>query len=101
MSGRQERRRAQRVVSQFTENELLCLLAAAMQAIATSEPPGEREDQESLLELRSAAQKIRRMVQMDDKTFFEFCAFAAGKPPEGIVKMFAEEDARRREASDP
>jgi hypothetical protein len=82
--------------AQFTEDEILVLLGCAVKGIANFGIPQDPEDRESLLQLRAAADKLRRMVDMDQKTFLMFCNAAAGKVPEEIVRVFIEEDAKRK-----
>lgn len=78
---------------QFSEDEVLVLLAAGLQTLAN---PGnlamfDDEDKTSVRQLRDACVKLAEMVGMDKDTLAQFAAYAAGKPPEGIVAILERE----------
>jgi len=84
------------VRQRMTADEILVLLGVAVKGIANFGKPEDAEDLESLLQLRSAANKLRMMVGMDFDTFMLFCRAAAGEVSEEVVKAFLEDDAKRK-----
>jgi hypothetical protein len=81
---------------ELTSDETMCVLAAVVQGIAnfTSAKGLDREDRESLMQLRSAALKLAQAVGMTIEELHAFAAYAAGKPAESVVKVIEEEMAR-------
>jgi hypothetical protein len=76
----------------LTENEALCLLAAACCGLARPGPgPMETEDVESMHELKSAAMKLAQSVGMTMEELHAFAAAAAGKPDPAVVALFQEQ----------
>jgi hypothetical protein len=67
-------------MTQLTQNEVLVLLAAGTKAMVDMGAPEDADDRESLAEVTSAVQKLRRMVGMDDATFARLSSAAAEEP---------------------
>ena len=79
---------------ELTADETLCVLAAVCQGIGNFTREGQeldREDRESLLQLRSAAMKLAQAAGMTMQELHQFAAYAAGKPAEGVVRVIEEE----------
>lgn len=81
---------------QITENEVLCLLSAAISALANSGQTDNDQDRQNLAELRSAANKLRATVDMDQATFDMMESHSAGKVSTSAMLTFINAGAKQR-----
>lgn len=79
---------------ELTVDEALCTLSAVVQAIGNFNMGAEsldRDDRESLMQLRSAAMKLAQICGMSIDELYQFAAYAAGRPATGVVAVIQEE----------